>query len=349
MPIYYFDLHNNEVEYIGIKPITIDDRFGEQKHQLELRLQLSRAIPMLETVNSIQRTVYTTSELAMLEVVCLVQFKLQQSRRLKRFALMVTDDARLYISGNTAFRCPINKTEVEQLNSWRNGETLDIIWELRGFVAVTDSITPYPVAWLDASNRRQNVLPSLDSNNFYLEIMRPLDLLHTFVEDFPLEIPSSIVNAQGLPQGISGLMNDLKTLVEHLTAATRIMRESNSSEGYRHVMDEVKSSLDTLRNYPNKKDLAKEILVQTGIIGNTDASMGGDTSAEQYINYFFKNLENIYQMASKPAHTKLRGQQSPIRFSMMPDRSDAIFVLVSTLSASKFLMAKINAYINTVI
>lgn len=183
--------------------------------------------------------------------------------------------------------------------------------------------------------------------------MKPLDLLNTFVEDFPLEISPAIKKAQGLPhglpQGISGLMNDLQTLVEHLAAATRIMRESSSSEDYRHVMDEVKSSLDSLRNYPNKKDLAKEVLVQTGVIGNIDSSLGGDTSAEQYVNYFFKCLENIYQMASKPAHTKLRGQQQPpIQFSMMPDRSDAIFVLTSTLSASKFLLDKISTYVNTV-
>ena len=253
------------------------------------------------------------------------------------------------MSGNTFFSCPINKTEVEQLNSWRNGETLVIIWELRGFVATTDSNTSQPIVWLDASNRRQTILPSLDSNNFYQQIMRPLNLLHTFVEDFPLEIPSSIMNAQGLPPGISGLMNDLKDLVRHLAEAISIMRESNSSENYRHVMDEVKSSLDSIRNYSNKRDLAKEILVQTGVIGNIDASMGGDTSAEEYIIYFFKSLENIYQMASKPAHTKLRGQQQPpTRFSMMPDRSDAIFILVSTLSVSKFLMAKISTYINTV-
>jgi hypothetical protein len=93
--------------------------------------------------------------------------------------------------------------------------------------------------------------------------------------------------------------------------------------------------------------LAKELLVDTGIIGNVDNSGSGDRSAEQYIDYYFKILDNIYQMASKPAHTKLRGQMAP-RFSMTPDRADAIFVLTTGLAAAKFLLEKINLYINTV-
>ena len=33
MPIYYFDLHNNEVEYIEIRTLTIENRVGEPKHR----------------------------------------------------------------------------------------------------------------------------------------------------------------------------------------------------------------------------------------------------------------------------------------------------------------------------
>jgi hypothetical protein len=106
--------------------------------------------------------------------------------------------------------------------------------------------------------------------------------------------------------------------------------------------------VDSIRNYPNKQILAKEILVETGIIGNVDNSGSGDRSAEQYIDYYFKILDNIYQMASKPAHTKLRGRAIPERFSMTPDRSDAVFVFTTALAACKFLIERINLYINTV-
>lgn len=322
MPKYFINPDQDTVSFVDLKVEPLRNISAEPNYHLELCLDLSRSVPLFEQPDGNPVEISLTSDLALLEVTCEITFILQESQRAKRVLLRPFDDSRLYISGNTFFQCLISSQDVEQLNSWRNGESILLQWNLRGFAAVADSSPPNPIVWLNGSNMTQNLhlRPSMDSNRFYSKIMAPLGLSHTFLEDFPIEIPQSIRTASSLPIGISGLIHDLQNLIEHLCSAVNILRESRRIEDFRHVMDEVKSSMDSIRNYPNKQILAKEILVETGIIGNVDSSNSGDRSAEQYMGYYFKILENIYQMASKPAHTKLRGQTTPSRFSMTPDR-----------------------------
>jgi hypothetical protein len=199
---------------------------------------------IFEQPNGKPETIGRTSDLVLLEVTCEITFMLQESQRSKTILLRPFDDSRLYISGNTFFHCPIHSQDIEQLNSWRNGETILLKWNLRGFAAVADSNPPNPIVWLYGSNMTQslNLLPSMDSNRFYSKIMVPVGFSHTFFEDFSLEIPQSIRTAAPLPTGISGLMHDLQGLVEHLRSAVETLRESKKIEDFRHVMDEV--------NYP---------------------------------------------------------------------------------------------------
>lgn len=86
-----------------------------------------------------------------------------------------------------------------------------------------------------------------------------------------LEIPAKIKNTSGLPKAISSLMTDFLILAEHLNNAVQILRNAKSGLEYRYVMDEVKSALEPIYQYKNKKDLGKELLVETSIIGNIDA------------------------------------------------------------------------------
>lgn len=66
-------------------------------------------------------------------------------------------------------------------------------------------------------------------------------------------------------------MADFLILAEHLNNAVQILRNAKSGLEYRYVMDEVKSALEPIYQYKNKKDLGKELLVETSIIGNIDA------------------------------------------------------------------------------
>lgn len=207
-----------------------------------------------------------------------------------------TQDSRLYIDGNTIFSTPIDVMDAEYLNSWRKGKTISIKWKISGHTAIIDSTNqsqPSLIFWLDASNTRdnRNMLPSLDSTAFASKILKPLKLSSTFIQEFPLEIPDIIIRkAPELPPGIAGTLNGLYSLVEHLNSAVEVLRDAKTGSNNRHVMDEVKSSFDSIRDLQNKKELGKELLVETGIIGNVDPS-AGDLAAEEVIDKFL-NFDN---------------------------------------------------------
>jgi hypothetical protein len=178
-------------------------------------------------------------------------------------------------------------------------------------------------------------------------ILNPVGLSHTFLEVFPLEMPIAIKKAAGLPTGIGRLAADLFTLEEHLNNAVDVLRNARTSYDYRHVMDEVKTALENIAAYPSKRELGKELLVQTSVISNVDSSAGGDAAAVEVITKFLQLLDSAYWIASKPAHVKLKGKSAP-RFGMSPDRTDAVFVLTIGLAAFKFLIERIELNIKTV-
>ena len=134
-----------------------------------------------------------------------------------------------------------------------------------------------------------------------------------------------------------------------LKSAISVSRNPRSATDYRQVMDQVKTSLDSIRSYLplHKEDLGREIFIDTGTIVNIDKP-GGDKAAEDIIEKIGNILENVYQLASKPAHTKTKPKsgQSQLRFSMHPDSNDSEFVLILALESAKYLIQKIEVAIN---
>jgi hypothetical protein len=135
-------------------------------------------------------------------------------------------------------------------------------------------------------------------------------------------------------------------LAENLNNAVQVLRNAKSGGDYIQVMNEVKSALDAISKYKKKRDLGKDLLVETSIIGNIDAN-AGDTAAEEVICNLIGIMDNVYSIASKPAHKKLK--KSSGKFSMHPDRSEALLVLVVGLAAFRFLLERIDCYIETVL
>ena len=214
--------------------------------------------------------------------------------------LTPADNARLHISGRSVFSAPISCRDGEYLNAWRRGKKLLITWKMTGYVMAIDSAEHLPVVWLDASNVTDNndALPSLDSDTIDSKILRPLKLSNMFIEEFPLEVSERIRKSEQaavLLSGINGIMHDLHTLVDHLYNAVEVLRNAKTGYEYRHVMDEVKTALEAIRNYVNKKDLGKEIFVETSIIGNI-ALNGGDIAAEDVMDKIFQIMHIGWQV-----------------------------------------------------
>jgi hypothetical protein len=347
MAKYYVNFEPSQERVIRYEDLSVCTYHGiapQVKHELYVAFRLTKSVEIREASSG--RVLAKSQQLALLNAVCELTFEADGEQ--KRIEMRPTNDSRLYVGGNSLFSCPIDAKDGEFLNSWRKGRTVLIKWKIRGHAAVIDSADFPTVVWVDYGNwiDSRNALPSLDSDAFAAKIMKKLNLSNTLIEQFPLEIPAKISNASGLPVGISSLMIDVRLLAEHLNNAVQILRNAKSSLDYRHVMDEVKSALEPISKYKNRQDLGKELLVETSIIGNLDAN-AGDTAAKEVICNFMRIMENAYWIASKPAHAKL--QKSGDRFSMHPDRSEALLVLVVGLAAFRFLLERIGCYVETVL
>jgi hypothetical protein len=347
MVMYYIEAEPNReraIKYIDLDVSSLGGISSQPIYELNVCFALTRSITLRSQDSS--DPLGSSHDLALLNTTCELSFENSNQERI--IHLRPTQDARLYLNGNTIFSTRINPQDAEHLNAWRNGKAVLLKWRILGYVAVIDSSNArsLPIFWLDVSNKsdNRNALPSLDTNAFTSKILTPLKLSNNFIEEFPLEIPDVIKKTTGLPPGISGLQSDLYLLAEHLNSAVEVIRNAKTGYDYRHVMDEVKSSLDSIRNYKNKNDLGKELLVETGIIGNTDPNAGNLASGD-VMDKFFKIMDNAYWIASKPAHTKLKG--SSLRFSMNPDKTEAIFVLTVALASARFLIQRIEHYIAT--
>ena len=98
--------------------------------------------------------------------------------------------------------------------------------------------------------------------------MRRLGLSEEFIIDFPLKLPPSLLTHPNLPSGIKGILTDLNTLVSSLNNAVNILRNSRTTNDYRQVMDQVKTSVETIYSYvkntSNKiaeRDLVREVCI----------------------------------------------------------------------------------------
>jgi hypothetical protein len=229
-----------------------------------------------------------------------------------------------------------------------NGETVIIEWKINGYAPVINSsYRDLPITSFDVSNSLDDPSrwPHIDPTEYNSKILQRLGLEEKFLAEFPLQIPAAITAYPSLPPAINGMQMDLNTLVTNLKNAVKILRNSRSTNDYRQVMDQVKTSVDAMRKYiqKNKTELAKEIFIDTGVIANVDPG-GGDKAAEDVVEKFGVIMENIYQISSKPAHVTHRPGQPPGRFNFVPESSDAEFVLTIALASARYLMDKIEAY-----
>ncbi|MGH9963999.1 MAG: hypothetical protein ACRD5E_04100 [Nitrososphaeraceae archaeon] len=263
--------------------------------------------------------------------------------------LPTQEDRRMYTYGPYFFSTFIHPTDAEKLMSIIRGDTIYVEWKINGYASALVR-GPTPIMRFEVSNSQDDTdkWPQIGYQEFVNNIANRLGLDNSYMAEFPLQIPSSLLSSTQIPNGVSGLLPDLSTLFTNMQNAVDNIRHARSNNDYRQVMDSVKTSVDTLRIYlknpVHKRDLAKELFVDPGVVSNIDPT-GGDKAAEDLIEKFVNILENLYQIASKPAHTMLRPNKGgPLRFRFNPDLSDAEFALQIGLSSAKYLISKCRTY-----
>lgn len=303
-------------------------------------------------IKSNELVITEAGALIIIDATCRLLLETTDNRHIITLNLYMQDDRRMYSYGYYFFSTYINPNDAEKLTHIINGETVRIGWRINGYAYAINPDRTFPIMPFDVSNSRddKNRWPQISPDEFTGKIMNRLGLTEEFVIGFPLIVPTSLTSHSNLPPGINAVLTDLGTLVSNLNNAVNVLRNPRSTNDYRQVMDQVKTSVESLRSYANnlsnKKNLAKEIFLDTGVLTDIDPS-GATQAAEEVIERFCGILEHVYQIASKPAHTKPRKGQPQKKFRYIPESSDAEYVLTLGLGSAKYIMTKIQAYIDS--
>jgi hypothetical protein len=156
-----------------------------------------------------------------------------------------------------------------------------------------------------------------------------------FISEHSISIPENLghKNSQFLKQ----ILSDLTTMTINLNNAKDRIRKSSNASDYKAVMGDVKSALDSIKNFLVTTVNAKEFLVDSRTFMDRDSG-GGEKAALEVIGRIRSIMEHIYEISSKPAHTGLK--KKGLRFEMSPDREDALFVFESSLCLLEYFMEK---------
>jgi hypothetical protein len=156
-----------------------------------------------------------------------------------------------------------------------------------------------------------------------------------FFREFSLSFPSSLNNKNN--PFLKQIIGDINTKMIKLNEAKDRLRKSNDMSDYKAVMSDVKSSLDSIKNYTINPTNAENFLVESNTFVDIDPT-GGISAATEVLGRIRSIMEHIYKISSKPVHTQL--EKSNIRFMMNPDKEDALFVFSLSLCMLDYFLEK---------
>jgi hypothetical protein len=124
-------------------------------------------------------------------------------------------------------------------------------------------------------------------------------------------------------------------MILKLNDAVIKLRESRNSSDYKAVLGEIKGSLESIKDYQIDPSTSGNFLTQARTFKDIDPD-GGLKASNEVMGRINGIIKSVYMMASKSLHTENEG----IKFSMHPDREDALLMLEISLSVYKYLIAK---------
>lgn len=294
-------------------------------------------------LNDDGKEVAVSDSLIVIDATCSLSLETTGDRRIITFNLYMQGDRRMYNSGICLFSTFINPKDAEDLSRRIDGEAVRIGWRIEGYASIPNKQYSFPMRFDVGNSTDEKNRWTLISHDEFSKVMRRLGLHEEYITSFPLKIPTSVTSLPpNLPSGINRLLPDLKTLVNNLNKAVNTVRSARTDDDYRQVMDQVKTSVESIHQYfdQNKKDLAKGLFIDVGVISDIDPT-GAEIAAVDVVGKFGNILKFIYQISSKAAHTTHTTKQPHPRFNFVPDWSDAEFVLTMGLTSAKYLLNKI--------
>ena len=160
------------------------------------------------------------------------------------------DPLQLYISlgSNLTFYKQIGQSELENLLDWRRGGDVTLGWLFygNGLIGMTDHTVLSELSY----NQNLSFIPPHISQNKWDSIVRNCKLDDKYIFEHSLSIPGNLQQKKNL--FLNQILNDVTTMSRNLNNAKDRIRKASNVSDYKAVMGDVKSSLDSISNKPNK-------------------------------------------------------------------------------------------------
>ena len=256
------------------------------------------------------------------------------------------DETRMYRVGFFSFSREIGRGDVEHLAAWRPGEDIYVNWTIQGYAALgtikkLEGYDVFPnIITFTAENATSRNQPRMSTREFVEKMVVPAGLGNRFIAELALDTPQLLTTAHSLPPGMSALSLDLQLLTSSLKAAVTSLRNASTSDDFRAVMAHIRTPIDSILKFQNKKDLAKELYVDTGILQDVDPNAAIE-AAQEIVEDTWVIFQKLHDIVSKGLHTttkQTKTRKGNLSFQMKPVRANVEHVLISALAASNMLV-----------
>jgi hypothetical protein len=309
---------------------SINPHFDNSKNKIELNI-LFNFFQSFELESEGIESIFP-NQILLHNLVCTVILKSSNNPTTKEY-IFERNPKKIWISNsdNLLMTCLFSSQEIEELNIWRNGGNITINWQFNGNGQVEQGGNIYLV----------NLLTFFDSNfrfpiineDQWSSIINTAGLDKKYIVEFSLKYSDSIKEKTN--PFLSQISTDLNTMIIKLNDAVFKLRESHNSSDYKAVLGEVKGALDSFKDFQLNPSISGKFLLDTKTFKDIDPG-GGQIASEEVMGRIKGIVKNVYMMASKSLHTENEGT----RFSMEPDREDALLMLEISLSLYNYFVEK---------
>ena len=320
--------------FIDLNKQILFDRFkpyyDESSNELflELRFSVNQKMQIRNKGSYLK-----TDSITIINLVCVLS--LHSTKNIARKEIYMYPDPRymqINLGSNISLLSKTDHYQIERLLKWRNGGDVHIGCRFYGHGLTTVNNKLLLVALTSGTSDLTNVCIGEDE---WESIVDKSGLNNKYIVEYDTSIPENFRNKGN--QFVNQVITDLEAMSFYLNNAKDRIRKARNISDYKSIMGDVKSSLDSIKDISIRSTTGRDFLVLSGTVSDLDPGTG-DKAPNDIIGRIKSIIEQIYKISSKPAHTTL--EKTKQRFTLMPDREDALFVLESSLCILKYLIDK---------
>lgn len=309
----------------------INPYYNKEKDKVELRILFDfyRSFEI-----EYKEKIFYSREIIVHNLTCSVTFLSSNNSNPKKYVFQRDHGYNtLNGAGNVLFSHDFADQELEELLEWRSGGVVTIKWHLsgNGLVELNNNIIPVNLITYYDSNYPFSIIKEVQ----WTDIVNCARLDKKYIAIFPLTYPDSIKGKTN--PFLSQISTDLNTMITKLNDAVKRLRKSSNSSDYKSVLIEIKGALESIKEYEINPSTSGKFLMETKTFKDIDID-GGLTASNEVMGRIKGIMEHVYKISSKSIHVEL--ERKGKKFSMEPDKEDALLMLEISLSIYRYFIEK---------